>query len=376
MKCPRCQHDNRAQAKFCEQCAAPLAPTMLQLSAAAARLRQVLPGVRASGRRRRHPIEPSASSRRVRRVSSAEGDRRQATVLVADISGYTALCARLDAEQVQALLGRFYDVTDGIIANYGGHVIDHAGDATLAVFGAPVAHDNDGERAARAALDIHARRPLRSSDPEGKALRLHIGVASGEVVAAVIAGGAQPKYAVTGDAVNLAARLNALAQTGQTVISDAVWRSVSRMFDAAAARRGRGQGFRQTDRGMEDRRAAPRRLPSAARSSAGRRSCGSCSAFSMAVQETQRGLAVCVRGEAGIGKSRLIEELRSRAQSARVRVSYRLGARLRRRQGTGCDPCDRQGCARGRHAGRRCRVARRRCSARWRAASSQPINRC
>ena len=87
--------------------------------------------------------------------SPINGERRQATVIVADISGYTALCGRLDAEQVQALLGRFYDVTDRIIANYGGHVIDHAGDATLAVFGAPVAHDNDGERAARAALDMH-----------------------------------------------------------------------------------------------------------------------------------------------------------------------------------------------------------------------------
>src|SRR4051812_39127149 len=230
MKCPRCQHDNRAQAKFCEQCAAPLRAQCRNCGTALPESARFCPECA-------HPVPAPGPDRAerivaaVRPTATAEGDRRQATVLVADISGYTALCARLDAEQVQALLGRFYDITDGIIANYGGHVIDHAGDATLAVFGAPVAHDNDGERAARAALDMHARAGSLQ-DPEGKALGLHVGVASGEVVAAVIAGGAQPKYAVTGDAVNLAARLNGLAQTGQTVISDAVWRSVSRMFDA------------------------------------------------------------------------------------------------------------------------------------------------
>ena len=234
MKCPRCQHDNRSHAKFCEQCAAPL-------QRQCANCQSVLPESAKFCPECAHPVFASGASplpdRAERVIASApavpaaEGDRRQATVLVADISGYTALCARLDAEQVQALLGRFYDVTDGIIANYGGHVIDHAGDATLAVFGAPVAHDNDSERAARAALDMHMQ-SAGISDPSGHALSLHVGIASGEVVAATIAAGAQPKYAVTGEAVNLAARLNAVAQSGQTIISDAVWRSVSRAFDA------------------------------------------------------------------------------------------------------------------------------------------------
>jgi class 3 adenylate cyclase/tetratricopeptide (TPR) repeat protein len=234
-------------------------------------------------------------------------------VLVADISGYTALCARLDAEQVQALLGRFYDVSDRIIANYGGHVIDHAGDATLAVFGAPVAHDNDGERAARAAMDMHAQ-AAAITDPAGQPLSLHIGIASGEVVAATIAAGAQPKYAVTGEAVNLAARLNAIAQGGQTLISDAVWRSVSRAFDAQPLGEMPIKGF---DKPISLWKVAgPRRAGAERRSFIGRQTeLRQLLGVLDAMLETRSGLAICVRGEAGIGKSRLVDELRQRAQA-------------------------------------------------------------
>jgi class 3 adenylate cyclase/tetratricopeptide (TPR) repeat protein len=249
----------------------------------------------------------------IAQVPPSQGDRRQATVLVADITGYTALCARLDGEQVQALLARFYDVTDGIIANYGGHVIDHAGDATLAVFGAPVAHDNDGVRAARAGLDMHAQ-AAQIIDPTGQALQLHIGIASGEVVAATIAAGAQPKYAVTGEAVNLAARLNTLSQTGQTIISDSVWRSISHAFDAQPLGEVVVKGF---DRPISVWKiAGPRRAAAERRTFIGRQTeLRQLLGVLDAVEQTHSGLAVCVRGEAGIGKSRLIEELRRHAQS-------------------------------------------------------------
>ena len=245
--------------------------------------------------------------------SPINGERRQATVIVADISGYTALCGRLDAEQVQALLGRFYDVTDRIIANYGGHVIDHAGDATLAVFGAPVAHDNDGERAARAALDMHAQ-AAAIIDPTGQMLTLHVGIASGEVVAATIAAGAQPKYAITGEAVNMAARLNSVAQARQTVISDAVWRSVSRVFEALPMGEVAVKGFEKPIALWK--MAGPRRVGAERRTFIGRQTeLRQLDGVLDSVQETRSGLVVCVRGEAGIGKSGLMDELRERAQS-------------------------------------------------------------
>jgi len=83
-----------------------------------------------------------------------EGERRQVTVLFADLSGYTELSRQLDAEEIHALLEQFFDRVDGIVSRFGGSVDKHIGDCVMAVFGAPVAHGNDAERAARAALAI------------------------------------------------------------------------------------------------------------------------------------------------------------------------------------------------------------------------------
>jgi class 3 adenylate cyclase/tetratricopeptide (TPR) repeat protein len=217
----------------------------------------------------------------------------------------------MDAEQVQALLSRFYELTDSRIDTYGGHVIDHAGDGLVAVFGAPVAHGNDGERAVHAALELH-KDAAQLHDASGKALRLHIGIASGEVVAAVIAGGAQPKYAVTGDAVNLAARLDALAQSGQTLISDTLYATVSHLADAEGLGEVAIKGFDKPLRmwsvhGL--RPAAAEGRPFVGRHNEMRQ----LSAALDAVAESGTGLAICVRGEPGIGKTRLIDELRSEA---------------------------------------------------------------
>ena len=315
MKCPRCWHDNRAQAKFCEQCAAPLQRHCSNCGTTLPESAKFCPECAHPAAAPPANIAWDRAERIVGAVETApagQGERRQATALVADISGYTALCARLDAEQVQGLLGRFYDVTDRIIASYGGHVIDHAGDATLAVFGAPVAHDNDSERAALAAVDMHTQ-AAAIVDPSAGNLSLHIGIASGEVVAATIASGAQPKYVVTGEAVNLAARLNGLAQSGQTIISDAVWRSIARVFDAQTLGEVSVKGF---DKPLAVWKVAgPRRARIKRRSLIGRQiELRQLLGVLDAVEETRSGLAVCVRGEAGIGKSRLVEELRSRAQ--------------------------------------------------------------
>ena len=254
----------------------------------------------------------SPAERRNAPEQQSDGERRQATVLVADISGYTALCARLDPEQVQALLSRFFEVTDGIIARYGGHVIDHAGDGTLASFGAPIAHDNDAERAVRAALDMQMRVPSLV-DPTGQALTLHAGIASGEVVAATISSGARPKYAVTGDAVNLAARLSGLAGPGQTLIADPTWRSVAHGFEGeslgAIPIKGIGQPI-SLWRLHGLRRGSAERRPLIGRQSELRQLVNVLDAA-----DGGHGIALCVRGEAGIGKSRLIEQFRELAQA-------------------------------------------------------------
>ncbi len=316
-KCPRCQHENRVGARFCEQCAAPLARFCTNCGTQLPDSAKFCPGcahpVTATGAAAAQP--GSSEHAAAQRPLSAEtaGERRHATVLFADISGYTALCSSMDAEQVQALLSRFYQLTDSSIETYGGYVIDHAGDGVVAVFGAPIAHGNDGERALRAALELH-KDAARLQDGSGEALRLHIGIASGEVVAAVISGGAQPKYAVTGDTVNLAARLDALAQSSQTLISDALYLTVSHLADAEALGEVAIKGFDKPLRVWSVRGLRP--ASAERRSFVGRHNeMRQLRSALDAVLESSRGVAICVRGEPGIGKTRLIEELRSEAMA-------------------------------------------------------------
>ena len=119
-------------------------------------------------------------------ASAAEvvGERRQVTVLFADLSGFTRLTSEMDAEDTHALLNCYFEATDAVVKAYGGMIDKHIGDAVMAVFGAPVAHTNDPERAVRAALDIH--KAVATLDPP---LSAHIGIASGQVIASGTAAG-------------------------------------------------------------------------------------------------------------------------------------------------------------------------------------------
>jgi class 3 adenylate cyclase len=112
-----------------------------------------------------------------------------------------------------------------VVSDYGGTVDKHIGDAVMALFGAPRAHEDDPLRAARAALEIHEALS-RLSESEGRLLQAHAGIASGEVVAGMLGRAEAQDYTVLGDSVNLAARLVAAAGAGQTLISDAVYRAL------------------------------------------------------------------------------------------------------------------------------------------------------
>jgi len=130
---------------------------------------------------------PAPDDARDARVQSASpddpiGERRQVTVLFADLAGYTAWGQQLDAEEVHALLEQFFDCADRIIQEHGGRIDKHIGDCVMGVFGAPIAHGDDAERAARAALAISAAIPDVSAQV-GRPIGIHIGVAGGQVLA-------------------------------------------------------------------------------------------------------------------------------------------------------------------------------------------------
>ncbi len=165
----------------------------------------------------------TAPERREITSSIPAGERRQVTVLFADLAGYTRLTSALGAEEIHALLNRYFEAVDAVVESYGGVVDKHIGDNVMAVFGAPVAHDDDPMRAVRAALTIHERMAALSKEG-GRLLQAHIGIASGQVVASSTGSDAHREYTVTGDSVNLAARLQDKAQPGETLISDALRR--------------------------------------------------------------------------------------------------------------------------------------------------------
>ena len=158
-------------------------------------------------------------------AETAVAERRLVSVLFADLVGFTTLSASRDPEEVRELLSRYFDTCRRLVGLYGGVVEKFIGDAVMALFGAPRAHEDDPLRAARAALEIHEALS-RLSESEGRLLQAHVGIASGEVVAGMLGRAEAQEYTVLGDSVNLAARLVAAAGAGQTLISDGVYRAL------------------------------------------------------------------------------------------------------------------------------------------------------
>src|SRR6266511_450792 len=151
-------------------------------------------------------------------------ERRRVTVLFADLSGYTAVAERMDPETVKALVGRALRRLGQEVERYGGTVDKYIGDNVMALFGAPVAHEDDAERAVRAALgmqeamgEINAR--LGASHDVSFALR--VGVNTGEVVAGAVGDG----YTVIGDTVNVASRLQAASRPGSVTVGEPTQRA-------------------------------------------------------------------------------------------------------------------------------------------------------
>ena len=148
-----------------------------------------------------------------------EAERRLVTVLFSDASGYTQMAESVDAEVVRELMNLVYDKAGEIVARYGGRVDKLMGDAVLAVFGDPVVHEDDADRAVRAALDLHAAVSELGPTFEartGHSFEMHSGVNSGVVITSDLQG--DRASGPLGDMVNVAARLQSLASAGEIYI--------------------------------------------------------------------------------------------------------------------------------------------------------------
>ena len=156
--------------------------------------------------------------------TSLPEERRQVTVVFADLSGYTAVAERMDPESVKSLVDRSLQRLGEEVDRFGGRVDKYIGDNVMAVFGAPVAHEDDAERAVRAALgmqDAMAEINEGLGATHGVNLALRVGVNTGEVVAGAVGDG----YTVIGDTVNVAARLQAAANPGSVTVGERTYRA-------------------------------------------------------------------------------------------------------------------------------------------------------
>jgi class 3 adenylate cyclase/tetratricopeptide (TPR) repeat protein len=242
----------------------------------------------------------------------SEGERREVTVLFADISGFTRLSSEMDAEEVSIMLNSYFKLVDDVVRSFGGAIDKHIGDAVMAVFGAPTAHSNDPERAVRAAVEIH--NTVKDIQPP---ITVHIGIASGQVVASDIGSESHQEYTITGDTVNLASRLQDMAKSRQTFLSNAVHHSLAGMLDCEEVGDVAVKGLSEPVKVWRLDGIHAERETTSGRPFVGRKR--EIRQFKGAIEdclETEHGQTVYVRGEAGIGKSRLTEEFESLATEA------------------------------------------------------------
>ena len=268
------------------------------------------PAVPAAGSVVRPSTPASASPPPIARAEAA-GERRYLTVMFCDLVGSTSISAGLDAEEWRDLVGAYLDAASAAVTEMGGHVAKKLGDGLMALFGYPVAHENDAERAVRAALSI--QRALaevnRKNAGAGKpALNARIGIETGPVV--VDAAGE-----IYGDAPNTAARVQALAEPGTVVVTAQVQRQIAGLFVAEERGIHQLKGvpepvtlFRLVRASGGGRRAGQRHLTPLV---------GRDDEIAMLMRRWERarqgeGHLVLIVGEPGLGKSRLIEEFHGR----------------------------------------------------------------
>ena len=311
VKCPQCGATNPARAKFCMECAHSLKSQL-----------EVVPESRP---------EPDLKSVAVETESGlysnqfTVGERKHVTVLFSDLSGYTAMSEKLDPEEVKEIVGRIFGQIKSVIAKYEGFIEKFAGDAVMAIFGVPQSHEDDPVRAIKAAREIHELVANLSPELEEKIKRplsMHSGVNTGLAVTGEI----NPElgtHGVSGDALNLASRLSDQAGAGEILVGYNTYHRAEGYFS-----------FQEleptTVKGKADPISVYKVLSVADRPDSLHRSSGlSADLIGRDVELMQlkdafgilgngKGAIISITGDAGTGKSRLIEEFRTSLESDNI----------------------------------------------------------
>jgi len=256
-------------------------------------------------------------------TTAVREERKVLTAVFADVVGSTALAERLDAEDVKLVVGEAIARIVGEVESLGGHVKDLAGDGVLAFFGAPTTREDDAERAVRCALRIvgemeeYAREVRRGWGAEGFGVR--VGAATGAVVVGEVGAGSRVEYAAFGDTVNVAARLQSAAEPGSVLVDDATHRAVEGLFEWGDRRELELKGKSEPVAawlvvGVAADGRAQRGVPGVETRLVGRSRELGLGREALEALRAGRGGVLVVAGDAGIGKTRLVNELREVAE--------------------------------------------------------------
>jgi class 3 adenylate cyclase/tetratricopeptide (TPR) repeat protein len=334
MKCPRCHAENPAGTRFCGQCAAPFVSVCPSCGAsnppenkfcgqcAVAFDRSAQPRLSPEAYTPKHLAEKILTSK-----SALEGERKQVTILFCDIVESTRLAERLDPETMHELMDRALRLMAEAVHRYEGTVNQFLGDGLMALFGAPVAVEDHALRAVQAALAIRETLGGYSEQlklERGVEIQLRIGLNTGLVVVGRIGDDLRMDYTAVGDATNLAARLQALAEPGGILVAETTHRLIEgyvrsealgpmaikglekpvAVFRITGRRRARRRFDVMAERGLTPLAGRDRELQLL-------RDC-------LVRVKGGRGQTVAIVGEAGVGKSRLLHEFRRSLEGEKI----------------------------------------------------------
>ena len=336
MKCPECQFENREGVKFCEECG-----SKFELNCPACKA-QIPPGRKFCGEcgynlipaedisekksaTESLPYHPSAK-KFSSDVAPIKGERKHVTVIFSDLTGYTAMSEKLDPEEVKGITSRIFSEISKIVGKYDGFIEKYAGDAIMAIFGVPKAHEDDPIRAVKAAREIHELVDAMSPDVEsniGQPISMHKGINTGLVVTGEV-DLERGTHGIAGDTINVASRLSHLAKPGEILIDTDTCLQAEGYFTCefleATTVKGKAEPI-QVHKVLSQREKpiTIRRLSGLRADLIGRKA--ELAQLQEAVERLKEGrrsiIAIC--GDAGTGKSRLVEEFKASLDLSKIR---------------------------------------------------------
>jgi class 3 adenylate cyclase len=318
MKCPKCQHENPENAVFCNRCGQELM-TSSESSSQALSFDEKLNKIQ-------RYLPKGLTEKILAQKDKIEGERKQVTVMFCDMKGFTPLVEKLGAEEAYNVMDQVYEILIHKVHDYEGTVNEMTGDGIMALFGAPIALEDASQWALRSALSIHREMTIFNEQHKLKMpIQMRVGIHTGPVVVGTLGNDLRVEFKAVGDTVNLASRMEGLAEPGSTYVTGDVFKLTEELFHFEClgnkAVKGK-EGTVPVYKLLSARKDVYRPRLGSERMIYSKMVGRNVELDKLELQVLKaingEGSVVNIIGEAGIGKSRLIAELKKREVMERV----------------------------------------------------------